>query len=76
MGSALKGARIAPLIRDVLLIVNQKPVRLSQTLEPLEEAREKLQIMDGLDHKNADGGKDGAGDHARGNGVFLTGVRL
>ena len=27
-------------------------------------------------HKTADGGPDGAGDHARGNGTFLTGVRL
>ncbi|MGY8688868.1 MAG: DUF1552 domain-containing protein [Verrucomicrobiales bacterium] len=48
---------------------------LNQTLQPLEQIRQKVQIMRGLDHKNAEGGKDGGGDHARGNGVFLTGVR-
>ena len=32
--------------------------------------------MGGLDHHTADPGKDGAGDHARGLGTFLTGVRL
>jgi hypothetical protein len=29
-----------------------------------------------LDHQTAEPGPDGAGDHARGNGTFLTGVRL
>jgi hypothetical protein len=32
--------------------------------------------MGGLDHQNATAGKDGGGDHARGNSVFLTGVRI
>lgn len=49
---------------------------LSATLKPLEPVRPQLQIMGGLDHKAAEGGADGGGDHARGNGVFLTGVRL
>ena len=35
-----------------------------------------MQVLGGLDHKTADPGPDGAGDHARGNGTFLTGVRL
>ncbi len=48
----------------------------SATLEPLNAVRDSIQIMGGLDHRNAEGGPDGAGDHARGNGVFLTGVRL
>lgn len=48
----------------------------SPTLEPLASSRSLVQIMGGLDHQNATGGRDGAGDHARGNGVFLTGVRL
>src|SRR3954454_21526478 len=46
------------------------------TLRPLEQSRKLIQVLGGLDHANAIGGKDGAGDHARGNGVFLTGVRL
>jgi hypothetical protein len=48
----------------------------SPTLKPLEPLRQSLQILGGLDQKAAYGGPDGAGDHARGNGVFLTGVRL
>jgi len=48
----------------------------SRTLKPLEPLRPHLQLLGGLDHKSAEGGPDGGGDHARGNGVFLTGVRL
>ena len=49
---------------------------ISETLKPLEQARNMIQVMGGLDQRNAIGGADGAGDHARGTGVFLTGVRL
>src|SRR4029453_1528458 len=35
-----------------------------------------VQALGGMDHQAAVGGKDGAGDHARGTGTFLTGVRL
>ena len=49
---------------------------LSPTLQPLEAMRKQVQVMGGLAHLNANAGKDGGGDHARGNGVFLTGVRL
>jgi len=48
----------------------------SRTLKPLEPLRQHLQVLGGLDQKSAEAGPDGAGDHARGNGVFLTGVRL
>ncbi len=48
----------------------------NETLQPLEFIRDQIQVFAGLDHANANPGKDGAGDHARGNGVFLTGVRL
>ncbi len=48
----------------------------SPTLKPLEKLRNSIQILGGLDQKAANGGPDGAGDHARGNGVFLTGVRI
>ena len=39
-------------------------------------SRSQVQVLGGLNHRTADGGPDGAGDHARGNGTFLTGVRL
>lgn len=50
--------------------------RLSPTLASLESVKSHVQVLGGLDHNNARGGPDGAGDHARGNGVFLTGVRI
>jgi hypothetical protein len=48
----------------------------SPTLKPLEKHREFIQVLGGLDHRNAEAGPDGAGDHARANGTFLTGVRV
>jgi hypothetical protein len=48
----------------------------SRTLKPLEKHEAHVQILGGLGHKNAEAGPDGAGDHARGNSTFLTGVRL
>ncbi len=51
-------------------------VPLSRTLEPLEQSRALIQVLGGLNHRTAEGGPDGAGDHARGNGTFLTGIRL
>ena len=50
--------------------------KFGRTLAPLEPFRKDIQVLGGLDHKTADPGPDGAGDHARGNGTFLTGVRL
>lgn len=50
--------------------------RLGQTLAPLEGLRRNIQVLGGLDHANANPGGDGGGDHARGNSVFLTGVRI
>ena len=47
-----------------------------KTLQPLEPLKDLVQVFGGLNHKTAEGGPDGAGDHARGNGTFLTGVRL
>lgn len=46
------------------------------TLAPLEPLRHRVQILSGLEHLNANAGNDGAGDHARANGTFLTGVRV
>ncbi|EDY82505.1 conserved hypothetical protein [Verrucomicrobiia bacterium DG1235] len=48
----------------------------NETLQPLNHLRDQLQVVSGLDHANANPGDDGGGDHARGNGVYLTGVRL
>src|ERR1051325_10481919 len=49
---------------------------LPRTLEPFADVKSKIQIMGGLDHENAKPGPDGAGDHARASGTFLTGVRV
>lgn len=56
--------------------IEGKDFDFSRTLKPLEPFRQHLQVLGGLDQKAAYGGPDGGGDHARGNGVFLTGVRL
>jgi hypothetical protein len=49
---------------------------LSKTLQPLEQCREHIQILGGLEDRSAQPKEDGAGDHARANGTFLTGVRV
>ena len=49
---------------------------LSPTLQPLEPVSRYIQVLGGLAHANANPGNDGGGDHARGNSVFLTGVRI
>ena len=49
---------------------------LTGTLEPLSKLKNQLQVFGGLDQVNAEAGPDGAGDHARANSVFLSGVRL
>jgi hypothetical protein len=49
---------------------------LARTMQPLAGLHDHLQIMGGLDHVNATPGPDGAGDHARASGTFLTGVRV
>ncbi len=53
-----------------------KDFALSKTLQPLESCRQHVQILGGLDDHSAEGNEDGAGDHARANGTFLTGVLL
>ena len=53
-----------------------KDFQFSQTMTPLESLKDKLQVLGGLDQINATAGPDGAGDHARANGTFLTGVRV
>jgi hypothetical protein len=53
-----------------------KDFELSRTLAPLAKVRHQLQVISGLDDLNAEPGPDGAGDHARAGGTFLTGVRI
>ncbi len=49
---------------------------LSPTLAPLANVRQQMQVISGLTDLSADPGPDGAGDHARAGGTFLTGVRI
>jgi hypothetical protein len=49
---------------------------LNRTLRPLEPVKNKIQLLAGLDHRNATPGPDGPGDHGRAGGTFLTGVRV
>jgi hypothetical protein len=49
--------------------------QLGRTMQPLAGLKSAIQVVGGLDHKNAAPGNDGAGDHARANATFLTGVR-
>lgn len=53
-----------------------KDFAFGKTLEPLQALKHRVQVMSGLDHRNAEAGPDGAGDHARANGTFLTGMRM
>lgn len=53
-----------------------KDFELNRTMEPLQSVKQHLQVLGGMDHVNATPGPDGAGDHARASGTFLTGVRV
>lgn len=46
----------------------------TRVLQPLEPFRDKLFVLSGLDHRNAEPLGDGPGDHARAGACFLTGV--
>ncbi|MCH2205868.1 MAG: DUF1552 domain-containing protein [Lentisphaerales bacterium] len=53
-----------------------KDYELPQTLKPLTQHKNDFQVISGLQHKNAFANGDGAGDHARAQGSFLTGVQI
>ena len=53
-----------------------KNFTLGKTMRSLEPLKHRIQVLGGLDHKEATPGPDGAGDHARASGTFLTGVRV
>ncbi|HEY1173291.1 MAG TPA: DUF1552 domain-containing protein [Verrucomicrobiae bacterium] len=48
---------------------------LSPTLAPLKNVKDDVLIVSGLKHDKAKANGDGAGDHARANATFLTGVQ-
>ncbi|MGJ8654420.1 MAG: DUF1552 domain-containing protein [Opitutaceae bacterium] len=48
---------------------------LSRTLKPLDPLRRYVNVISGLEHKNANANGDGPGDHARANATFLTGAQ-
>ncbi len=49
--------------------------QLSNTLKPLAGLKDEFSLMRHLDHDKAWANGDGAGDHARANATFLTGVQ-
>ncbi|MEY2881694.1 MAG: hypothetical protein RLZZ15_4074 [Verrucomicrobiota bacterium] len=49
---------------------------LNETMEALAGLKDKIQILGGLALEPATPGPDGAGDHGRAGGSFLTGVRV
>jgi len=49
-----------------------KDYKLSKTLQPLAKVRDDCLIISGLAHDKARANGDGAGDHARCSGAFLT----
>jgi hypothetical protein len=53
-----------------------KDFELARTMEPLTGLKDRVQVLGGLDDVSAMPGADGAGDHARASGTFLTGVRV
>ena len=51
-----------------------KDFELSPILSPLTPVRDRITVLSGLAHRQADNLGDGNGDHARGTAVWLTGV--
>ena len=49
---------------------------ITPTLKPLEPYRNKMLVISGLDHAQAEALGDGAGDHGRCCGSYLTGVHV
>ncbi|MCM8532787.1 MAG: DUF1552 domain-containing protein [Lentisphaeraceae bacterium] len=53
-----------------------KDFEITQTLKSVAKFKNDLQVISGLQHKNGFSNGDGAGDHARAQGSFLTGVQI
>src|SRR6218665_1602439 len=54
---------------------NGNSYKPGKTFAPMEALRGDYQVFTGFECKEASGGAHGAGDHARSNATFLTGVR-
>jgi hypothetical protein len=50
--------------------------QVNETMESLAGLKHKMQVLGGLELEPATPGPDGAGDHGRAGGSFLTGVRV
>ncbi len=50
--------------------------QLNETMEALNPIKDKVQVLGGMILEPATSGPDGAGDHGRAGGSFLTGVRV
>jgi hypothetical protein len=53
-----------------------KDFALNDTMQPLANVKDKMQVLGGLTDLSANAGGDGGGDHARSGGTFLTAVRV
>ncbi len=53
-----------------------KDFKFNETMAAMEGVKSKIQILGGLGLEPATAGRDGAGDHGRAGGSFLTGVRV
>ena len=53
-----------------------KNYKLTQTLEPLKKFKKDFQVISGLKNYHGFSNGDGAGDHARAQGNFLTCVKI
>ncbi|MGY8770030.1 MAG: DUF1552 domain-containing protein [Pirellulales bacterium] len=64
------------VIKDKWMPIGEgEDYELNKSLKPLEVHKKDFQMITGLEHANGWAGKDGAGDHARANATFLTGMR-
>lgn len=52
-----------------------KDYQMAPSFKALEAQRDDFQVFSGFGQQNATAGPDGAGDHARANASFLTGMR-
>ncbi len=52
-----------------------KDFEFNDTMKPLVNVKDKIQVLGGLNDDSANAGSDGPGDHGRGGGTILTAVR-
>lgn len=62
------------IMKDWTPTATGRDFEFSKTLKPLEQFREKMLVLSGLDHYTGNSLGDGAGDHARAGSTWLTGV--